>query len=359
MAKSKIRNKLVRLVEAPSPRRIKRIQYAVTLLCNSFCKMCDIWRNGKGKNHYPTERELGVADLRKALSGASLLQGLDDVTLTGGEPFLRKDIFDIAQFFLETFPRCELTVNSNFYLQDEILAFAEQIHRAGQGHHVNLCFSLDGLQATHDGIRRVKGGYAIIVDTVEKLRERSEIHLTLSFTVLPENHQELFGVFELSRHLKSGFTFRLAEVSDTYYGNAGMSFAWSPEALAHTDTQIQRIIAHIRRDRPALRRLASWDLDFFSRLVDYRRSPSRLFTCYSGSHSMYMDSFGNLYPCIMLGTKLGNIREQALEDIWLSKSAEAIRQDIAAERCHCWTECEAVPSLQRGLPAALRLGKAH
>src|SRR5207249_11174898 len=108
-------------------------------------------------------------------------------------------------------------------------------------------------------------------------------------------------------------------------------------------------VADILRERPRVERALNPDTYFYSRMTDYQRAPRRIFECFSGTHSFFLDPWGNVYPCITLSTSLGNLRQQAFDDLWFAAPAGAVRTDIAEERCHCWTECEALPSLQRVL----------
>lgn len=346
---SKVRNKLLRVLQSPSPYHIKRINYAVTLVCNAFCRMCGIWRNDKGKNVYPYEDELAIADLRAAFEGNALLDSLDDVSITGGEPFLRKDLDEICLFFLQQFPNTYLTINSNFYLEAAMIPFLERLKGEGELERLTLCFSVDGLQPTHDRIRGVPNGFESILQCVKNIQSQFGTRLVLSFTVLPQNYKELEDVYQFSRDLNTGFTFRFADISEIYYGNVGTKFEWQEDQLTFLEGKVREIVTSMAKERPFLRRFWSADLYFFSQLVNYRRNPRRIFTCCSGTHSLYLDSFGNVYPCIMLGSKMGNIKEKHFSEIWFSDCFREVRQDINDEKCHCWTECEAIPSLQRKL----------
>jgi len=344
---SKLKNRLLRTLEAPSPHHIKRLNYAVTLVCNAFCKMCDIWRNDKGSNVYAYDDELKVRDLEKAFANEPLLAGLDEVSLTGGEPFLRADLDDIGLFFLDHFKNAKLTINSNFYVEDNIRRFLTRLESAKALDRLTLCFSLDGLQPLHDRLRGVKDGFQRIVECAREVRDRFHVPLVVSFTILPQNSSDLEGVYELSRTLGAGFTCRFGALSSHYYGNTRMDFKWRDDQLDAVDGTLARIVASMASDRPLLKRAAGVDLYFYGRLVDHQRNPRRLFDCYSGTHSCYLDSFGNVYPCIMLNEVLGNIKEQRLAEIWFSSRCQSVRDDIAAHKCECWTECETIPSLQR------------
>ena len=64
--------------------------------------------------------------------------------------------------------------------------------------------------------------------------------------------------------------------------------------------------------------------------------------------SLFMDSFGNVYPSIMWDRKVGNVRESGfdLAPIWRGELADKTREDIRKGlEPNCWTSCEAYQTL--------------
>src|SRR5690349_11887398 len=73
---------------------------AVTYKCNSKCIMCNIWKE-------QPQNELSSHDFLK------LPKTLKDINITGGEPFLRKDLVDIAYNLTMLNPEVRLVFSSN------------------------------------------------------------------------------------------------------------------------------------------------------------------------------------------------------------------------------------------------------
>jgi MoaA/NifB/PqqE/SkfB family radical SAM enzyme len=66
---------------------------------------------------------------------------------------------------------------------------------------------------------------------------------------------------------------------------------------------------------------------------------------------MFLDPCGDVYPCIFMGERLGNVRESTLEGIWSSAEAVKARKKIEEGRCPgCWVECEAYRDIRRDRP---------
>ena len=102
-----------------------------------------------------------------------------------------------------------------------------------------------------------------------------------------------------------------------------------------------------------LREIDGVEICYLSNMVNYVRNRRRLFRCFSGTHSLFMDPYGNIFPCILLNKLLGDVTKSSFDDIWISDKAEAIRQFIDDEHCSCWCACEMMPSLSRNLKVML------
>jgi len=77
--------------------------------------------------------------------------------------------------------------------------------------------------------------------------------------------------------------------------------------------------------------------------------------CTALSSSCFVDAYWNLYACSIWDAKVGNLRENGfdLKALWDSDTRRELRADVVEERCtHCWTPCEAYPSILGNLARA-------
>ena len=342
-------HKIKRMVTRPDPAKIKRINFAVTYRCNSRCKACSIWKKYRGDSEL-SNQELSVEQIKGLFNQSKYFESLDEINLTGGEPFLRKDFRNIYQFFREQFSKSFITITTNgLQVKSDWIENDEDVFRT------ILVFSLDGLQETNDFIRGVKGSYQRVIKSIAYYKERfPALRMGISFTLLPENYHELKKVFDLSRKLQIFFTIRFADDSKTYYGNSEMEVSWADEVLNQVERDVKSIVKQMAHSRNLLNRTLNPDLFFFSQMVPYQRKKERFFRCYSGTHSLFMDPYGNIFPCIFSEESLGNITKELFDDLWFSAKAGQRRFSIANGKCHCWTECETIPSLQRNIGYLLR-----
>ncbi|MBV9265553.1 MAG: radical SAM protein, partial [Acidobacteriaceae bacterium] len=126
--------------------------------CNCRCIMCDIWKR-------TCDDRLSVEDVERLLDDVQNLR-LEWVVLSGGEPLMHSDLFDICRALRRRGIRVTL-LSTGLLLH----RYAEQITA-----HVNdVIVSLDGPPAVHDTIRRVPGAFTILEEGIRRLLESDAV----------------------------------------------------------------------------------------------------------------------------------------------------------------------------------------
>ncbi|MFH1046108.1 MAG: radical SAM protein [Candidatus Omnitrophota bacterium] len=160
--------------------------------CTYHCKMCQVVKILKG-------HELPKESILRTLDEISLWDSNCVVVFTGGEPFLRKDIFEIFSYAAKRGLKSESV--SNGALINEKMAV--NIVSSGLS---NIAISLDGArEATHDSVRD-KSSYNRAVQAIKNLvRAKKERgtgpQLSVWTTIMKENVEELFEIIPLVRDL--------------------------------------------------------------------------------------------------------------------------------------------------------------
>lgn len=156
--------------------------------CNYSCKMCGVVKILKGY-------ELTKEKVCQSFDEISLWGDGLTVVLTGGEPFLRQDIFEIISY--GTGKNIKIEAVSNGSLVNPELA--DKIIRSKLS---NIAVSLDGAkEETHDSIRQ-KGAYkktlaAIQNLVVAKKNNSCGPQISVWTTIMKENVKELFDIISL------------------------------------------------------------------------------------------------------------------------------------------------------------------
>ena len=140
-----------------SYRRISYAVWEITLKCNLACQHCGSRAGHTRTNELSTAEAL---DLVKQMAEV----GITEVTIIGGEAFLRPDWLEIAQAITEAGMLCGMTTGGYGITLDT----AHRMKAAG----INVVsVSVDGLEATHDRIRGKQGSWEWAFKTMSHLRE--------------------------------------------------------------------------------------------------------------------------------------------------------------------------------------------
>ncbi len=144
----------------------RQLQINVTYHCNARCTMCNIWQMEERK-------ELSLEDFSRLLDD-SIFTGIERLTLSGGEPTLRRDLVPLTELFMDKMPRLvSLTLITNGLAVERILADSRAMIGlcAERGIHFNVSVSLDGVGPVHDEMRNVPGAFARVERCLMGLKE--------------------------------------------------------------------------------------------------------------------------------------------------------------------------------------------
>ncbi|MEH2357233.1 nif11-class peptide radical SAM maturase 3 [Nostoc sp.] len=131
--------------------------WEITLKCNLACSHCGSRAGHERANELSPEEAL---DLVKQMAEV----GIKEVTLIGGEAFLRPDWLEIAKAINEAGMLCGMTTGG----YGISLETAQKMKQAGIR---TVSVSIDGLEATHDRLRGKKGSWKYAFKTMSHLRE--------------------------------------------------------------------------------------------------------------------------------------------------------------------------------------------
>lgn len=302
---------------------------AVTLNCNARCVMCDIWKNR-------------IKDELEPREFAALPASLRDINISGGEPFLRRDLPAIVAQMKNACPRARLVISTNGFLPDRIVVQMEEIVRIDP--RIGLRVSLDGYAQKHEEIRGIPGGWEKCMKVLDSARRLGVRDLGIGVTIMDENVDHLRPLYEFSR--ERGLEFSLTVVSDSeiYFGADKSELR--PRDQEVLSRELGWVVRREYRHTHPKRWFRAW---FESRLLQYVLDGHRPLPCDAGSGFFYLDSLGNVYACHLRHLQMGNIREQRWQDIWGGEAADGIREQVRG--CEqCWMICSSKSQMRQQLP---------
>ncbi len=172
------------------------IVHFVTNKCNARCKHCFIDLN----NPDIAKDELSLAEINKLTK--SLGKSLFNVNLTGGEPFIRKDIFEIARSYFTNTDIQSLFITTNGFFTDRIKSFLDEFVSSGIKGNITLQFSIDNFEEEHDKNRRVKGLFRKTIESYHLVKSYKSANIMPNICITLTDHN-YHKVLDLYKHLKA------------------------------------------------------------------------------------------------------------------------------------------------------------
>jgi radical SAM protein with 4Fe4S-binding SPASM domain len=291
------------------------VSWNVTRKCNLKCSHCYI-------NAAKTElqNELTTAE------GKQLIDQIVDVSrplliLSGGEPLLRKDIYEIIQY--GTSKGLRMGLGSNGSLIDETVA--KKLKEAGIK---TVSISLDSNVAEeHDEFRGVEGSWQKAIQAIKFLRQ-NDVLVQVNTTLTQRNHPEIDDIMSLAEQIGVE-NFHLFFLVPTGRGKkiADLSPAMYENMITSTFAKVGKHKLNVRPScAPQFMRIAK------SMGLDMRQW---IRGCLAGLYYCRVYPNGDVTPCPYLPVKLGNIREKAFADIWFNSDVFRNLRDFNTLKGKC------------------------
>lgn len=238
------------------------------------------------------------------------------LVLSGGEPLIRKDIFDIAQYANWQGLTVALATNGTLIDRD----VASKIRKSGI-HRVAI--SIDGSDpSTHDDFRKQPGSLAGALQGMTFCRQEG-ISLQINCTITQHNVHQLDPLYQLAlEHQADAFhLFMLVPVG------CGMSIADSHMLSAEKYEEVLNWIYDRAQEKkmfvkatcaPHYFRVVNQRAKKEHRPIGGEKQGMHAFTrgCLAGTDICFVSHKGDVFPCGYLPVPAGNIRHQSFREIW-------------------------------------------
>jgi MoaA/NifB/PqqE/SkfB family radical SAM enzyme len=293
----------------------------------------------------PPEALLSLEEIER-LAG-TLGRGLYNVNLTGGEPFLRDDLFDILSAYVRRSTVRSIVITTNGTLTDAVRRFVDRFRTLDFTGRVTLSVSIDHLEERHDELRRVPGAFRQALETyalVDGSRDR-RLMADIALTVTPFNHREVQDIHHslLQRGVKNVTAVLMREEGAALLGDHRQEVRQAYLALARSidaDCPDQTRVSAGHRLSEALRRGKN---RIVAGMLEGREAAASRISCRAGSLFGVVGPTGDVHPCEMLGPswRMGSLRDRGMDflRLWQGQRADDVRKRLAALRCSCTYEC--------------------
>jgi len=281
------------------------LQWHVTERCNLRCSHCY-------QSTY-AGKELGFRNLLTILGQYTDLLGdwrdrahgkrvRGHITVTGGEPFVRKDFPDLLEVFAANAEHFSFAVLTNGSFIDAPMA--KRLARLGPAF---VQVSLDGARATHDRIRG-PGHFDRVVAAVKHL-VLERVRTFISFTAHRGNFREFSQVARLGRKLKVDRVWADRMIP------SGSGDAIREQVLNPAETR--EFFALMRSARRRAKR--AWfgrTVIAMQRALQFLEAGGRPYHCTAGDSLVTVQPNGDLLPCRRMPIRVGNLLETPLAELY-------------------------------------------
>jgi AdoMet-dependent heme synthase len=288
---------------------VRIIAWEVTRSCNLACIHCRAAAQDR-----PYSNELSTEECFRFLDGvASFAQPI--IILTGGEPLLRPDIFDIATYGTEQGFRMTMAVNGT-------LMTPETVHRMREAGIQRISVSLDGASSTtHDAFRQVPGAFDQALRGIDHAREAG-LDFQINTTITQQNLEELAAIQQLAVGLGAAAhhifllvpTGRGQDIAEQAISakQYEQTLHWFYEQKDQVDLHLKATCA------PHYYRILRQRAQAEGKKVDMQTFGLDAVTrgCLGGIGFCFVSHVGQVQPCGYLELNCGNIREQSFREIW-------------------------------------------
>lgn len=310
--------------------------FFVTAHCNLLCRHCFYWGELNKK-----KSELTLEEIEKI---SRSLPNLLSVSLTGGEPYLRPDLPEIAEAFECHSNARNMQIPSNGFLVDQTIARLEQLLRKVRRTRVATGVSLDGPEDIHNEVRQNPKSFARALETLAEMRKLQPsfpnltVGIALTISSANQHRLEEFYRFIEEELRPDAMTITLVRGSpidgslkavdlDIYKDFARRAVRYRRARLASHSWRERLVIA---KEEEAYRLIGE------AALATRRISP-----CYGGELIAVLSETGEVRLCEMLDKSMGNVRNFNCDfaKLWRSRQAAEARAYQKKLACQCTYEC--------------------
>lgn len=319
--------------------RAANISIDITDRCQMHCNTCTKWK----VSDEVEKKELNTSQWKDILYQIRNWCGEGtSVTFAGGEPFLRKDIFDL--FFYGHSLGLVMAVVTNGY---NLAEYTDEIVKSKLK---RLNISLNSIKdpSIHDKSRGTHGCCKKVCELIKNVMERKakdkpNLDAIIATTILPENLDEIEEIikFTKDRNMEQ-IVFQLIEDS-LYFHPFGEVKAINTEKQKDSDKYLSIISKMSEKAVKVITKIEKLkdegypiynsheQLNLYKLFLADREKAVSITKCTVGDTNFSIDPYGNVRLCYNMAP-IGSILEKTPNELWFSDEADKCREKI--EKCH-------------------------
>lgn len=306
--------------------------------CNADCSFCFF----ADSLNVPVP-ELTVDEWRRV---AESMQPFSLLILTGGEPFARKELAEIAIAFIARAGVDHLSVPTNGSMPDRIEAFVDTVLAQSDVRSLCVSLSVDAIGTAHDNLRRMPGLFAKLHASAQRLAQLREryrgrllLHTATVYSALNQAEVEATLAYIESEFRPDSMGLTLVRTPFCGPHHEGLDverYRRLNRALARRSVSRRYSLVGARLHRAKTNRVVR------EAVQGHFVSP-----CFAGQINAVIYADGRVPLCERRSEELGSLRDFGFDfqRLWRSPAARAAVVRQQAERCRCGHECFVTPNI--------------
>jgi MoaA/NifB/PqqE/SkfB family radical SAM enzyme len=304
------------------------ITLSPTPRCNSRCLTCNIWMK--------RENELSMAEWDRIFQ--SLGHAPFWFTVSGGEPFMFKDLVPLCQSLYEHCRPGIINIPTNSLMCDIIPRKVEEICHSCTKAQVIINLSLDGVGSNHDQIRGIPGNFEKFEENYRALRRLNCPNLTVGIhsVISRFNVDRVAELFDYAFGIEPDSY--ITEIAEQRVELDTVGLGITPSADKYSQA-IEQLIDRVknRKFKGISKITEAFRVEYYKLVKRILAEETQVVPCFAGWASAQIYASGEVWPCCIRADNLANLRDvnYDFKRIWFSPEADRVRTSIRNKECHC------------------------
>ena len=284
--------------------KLYNLFWETTLRCNAKCKHC----GSKAGENIELKEELTTEEIKNTLQSIANKYNANEILLniTGGEPLVRQDLFEVMEFAKNLRYHWGMTTNG-ILIDDNII---EKMKQTGMS---TIAVSIDGLEKSHDEFRGIKGSYIKIIENLKKLKQANFLnYLQITTVVNKLNINELEELYKVMKELNID-SWRVVNMDP-------IGRAEDNKDLALDKEEYKYLINFIKDKRKESKFDVTYGCSHFLGLDFEKETRKNMFFCVAGYTTASILYNGDIYVCPDVERRKelvqGNVRVDDFVEVW-------------------------------------------
>jgi len=280
----------------------------ITWRCNERCVHCYLDHDGKGE--MTTEE---IKDVIRQLADV----GTFFLTISGGEPLLRRDCFEILEYARSLRFNVKLKTNAVMIGPKEAVRLRklgiEQVQISVYSHRPEV----------HDAITKLPGSLRRTTDAIKHLKANN-IKVSITNVLMQFNQRDALAVKHMAQELGVNFTID-PTITPMLNGDRSITKLGITLDELHDVMRTEEFVGDVAEFCAPVATVGSDVLDGYS--------------CSAGHTLAYISPFGDVYPCVQFPMPCGSVRKQSFREIWYDSPAFSELRSVHVRDLHTCSQC--------------------